>query len=124
MGLFDPPAAISADLAEAIVADGDRSRRVIEKAVAKNQAAIPALLEAGEEIAAITRADGVNEILVITNRRPLQLKRGKLNWRAIPLVEVAESQVRFRDLGGGTVKYMLVVETFACRGYAEGDQRR
>ncbi|HJZ36333.1 MAG TPA: hypothetical protein VJ204_08690 [Solirubrobacterales bacterium] len=124
MGMFNAQPQLDQKFVEAIIADGDRSRRSIEKAAAKNQGAIPSLMEEGESLAAITHGEGANEILLITNRRLLRVKRGKLSWRAIPLGEVFESNVSFRDLGGGTVKYMLVVETFTSKEYAEGDQRR
>jgi len=124
MGLFSSPPEVDRDLAERIVAEEKGSRRYIEKSVAKSQAGLPALLEAGEEVRAITSSDGINELLIVTNRRLLRVKKGKMNWAPIPLDEIAETSLASRDLGGGTVKYMLVVDTFTSKQYAEQDRRR
>ncbi|MGA8745935.1 MAG: hypothetical protein WB507_08725 [Solirubrobacterales bacterium] len=124
MGLFNPTPVVDGELAKAIIAEEARSRRWTEKVLAKNQAGLPALLQEGEDVAAITHADGINELLVVTNQRLLRVKKGKMNWAPIALGEVAEASIGARDLGRGTVKYMLVVDTHTSKLYADGDQRR
>jgi hypothetical protein len=107
-----------------ILAGGDRSRRATEKVIAKNQAGIPTLLEDGENIQAITHASGINELLVVTDRRLLRVKKGRMSWAPIALSDVAETRLGSRDLGRGDVKYMVIVDTHASKQYAEGDRRR
>lgn len=124
MGLFSPTPEVDQGLAQLIIGEEGRSRRAIEKAVAKNQVELPHLLEDAEDIRAITGADGINEILVITNRRLLRVKKGKMNWAPIPLDEVAETKIASRDLGNGRVKYMLIVDTYTSKQYSDADQRR
>lgn len=123
MGLFSSTPAVDGELAKSIIAEEEASRGWTEKILAKNQAIIPALLDDGERVQAITHADGINELLVVTNQRLLRLKKGKMNWVPIRLDEVAEASIGSRDLGRGTVKYMLVVETHTSKQYADGDHR-
>jgi hypothetical protein len=124
VGLFSSAPELDQELAQLIIGEEGSARRSVEKIVAKNQADLPNLLEPGEEAGAIARGEGLNEILVITNRRLFRMKRGKMNWAPIPLDEVAETKLMTRDLGGGRVKYMLVVDTHTSKQYAHADERR
>jgi len=124
LGLFGATPELDQGLAQWIVAEEGKSRRSIEKALAKNQTGLAMLLEDSEDVRAITHGDGVNEILVTTDRRLLRVKRGKMNWAPIPLDEIAETSIAARDLGGGRVRYTLIVDTYTSKQYADGDQRR
>src|SRR3954469_2882053 len=124
MGLFSSAPEVDPGLAPLIIGEEGTSRRAIEKAVAKNQSGLPSLLGDGEEIRAISRGDGINVILVVTDRRLLRVKKGKMDWAPIPLGEVAGTKLLSRDLGSGRVKYMVVIDTFESKQYSDADQRR
>lgn len=125
MGFFSATPEVDEELARLIIGEPEgRARRSIEKALAKNQAGLSSLLEPDEEIRAITRGEGDNQVLLITSRRLLRVKRGKMNWAPIPLEEVAETKLASRDMGGGSVKYMLIVDTHTSRQYSDADNRR
>jgi hypothetical protein len=123
MGLFSSAPEVDQELAQLIIGD-EEARHSLQGALAKSQEGLPSLLEDSEEVRAITRGEGDNQILVITDRRLLRVKKGKLNWAAISLSDIAEAKLGSRDLGGGRVKYMLAVATRTSTQYSDADNRR
>ena len=122
MGLFTPTPPVDQALAALVIADQPRTRRYAEKALAKSQLGIPSMMEDGEEVKGITQVE-FNELLVITSRRLLRVKKGKQAWAPIPLEEVAATSILTRDLGRGAVKYMAVIDTHTSARYSRQDGR-
>src|ERR1035441_5792522 len=78
MGLFSQPPGVDSDLAKLLIAEDPVHRRNAEKALAKSQHAIPTLLEVGEEVRAIAhKAPASSEVVLLTNRRLIWVKKGK-----------------------------------------------
>jgi hypothetical protein len=123
MGLFSNPPAVDSSLAKLIIADDNDARRGTEKALAKSQEGILALLEPGEEVRAITRKEPFSsELLVVTNQRLVRMKKGKRQWAPIPLSEVAETRIWTIDRA--RTHYMVGIDTHTSKMYAQRDTRR
>jgi hypothetical protein len=121
--LFEKLPQLDTELAQKIIRGNDQSRRYIEKCLAKNQGGLRSLLQPEELVQAVTSSDDINGVLVVSNLRLLRLKKGKHSWAPIALEDVAETQLATRDTGKMT-KYMVTVETFASKQYAESDRRK
>lgn len=100
MGLFSgsAPIDIAPALEAVVVASNDKARKVVLKVLAKSQDGIRADLEPGEQpicIAYYMGSAGGNNILLVTDRRSIEVKKGKFR-----------RQLRHAEVGGTTLGHM------------------
>jgi hypothetical protein len=114
MGLFGNSPAVDGALAALIIAQERDARRGAEKALAKSQEGIATLLEPGEEVRAVAQKESFSsELLLVTNRRLLRVKKGKRQWAPIPLHEVAET--RIWSIDRGRIHYIVEIDTHTSK---------
>jgi hypothetical protein len=123
MGLFSQPPPVDSDLAKLLIAEDPKCRRDAEKAVAKSQHGTATWLEDGEEIRAIAQKEPFsNEILVVTDRRLMRVKKGARQFDPISLEDIAK--VETLAFGRSAVQYAVNIMTRTSTLYAIGDARR
>jgi len=115
----DEPVAIDPALEKTVIAEEQRERRETLKLLAKNQLAIQATLESGEEVAAIVgHWKMTGYILVITRRRLLNFKKGRLDQS---LQQSDIGRTRLGNLPNG--HFMASIETHDGMMYRDDDMR-
>jgi hypothetical protein len=121
LGLFSKAdlVSVSPALERAVIAEDAHDRRETLKLLGKNQLAIQAVLEPDEEVAAIVAHwEVAGYVLVITGRRLLDFKKGRLNS------SLQQSDVgRTRLLNQPNGNFLVAIETHEAMMYRDDDMR-
>jgi hypothetical protein len=124
------PVAIDAALEKAVVNENERGLQKTLKLLSKNQVAILASIEDGETVAAIVGHGGAipqlfSYVLVITNRRLLNFKKGRLDG-SLQQSDVGRTRL-FNPTSSNTASaqgaFLVAIETHEGMMYPDGDIR-
>lgn len=125
MGLFSskPAVDINPEYSSKIISSESSTEKWVSKLLAKCQNQLDIQLGDGETVTALYGCE-VTELFVVTNLRLLRLKKNKESWPAINVADIARVDLKERDLGGGSFRYMVIIDTHSSASFAEQDRRR
>ena len=125
MGLFGKNESVVLDpaLEKVVINENDRGLKKTLKLLSKNQLAIAASIEDGETVAAVLGHGGwdpeiFSHVLLITNRRLLNFKKGQLE-SSLQQIDVGRTRV-FNQPNHG---FLVSIETHEGMMYADDDMR-